>query len=87
MPKPARQIDACPHTDRKHYSGGRCKSCYYSHRQELGLASRAAADSAYDSSEAGRERMNRYNQTEAGRARKRRWKNKQTRKPDATEPT
>jgi hypothetical protein len=77
VPRIPRPIDACPHTDRPHYSGGRCKSCYYRWRREQGLSDRALSDQKYEQTNAGKERMIEYNQSEKGKARKRRWKRKQ----------
>ena len=74
MPRTPRPIDACPHTDRPHYSGGRCKSCYHKARSDQGLYDRAASDAKYAQSEEGKERAKRYNQTEGGKARKRKWR-------------
>jgi len=78
MPRTPRQINACPHTDRPHYSGGMCKSCYYKDRRDQGLSDRAASDAKYAQSDEGKERAKRYNQTEGGKARKRKWRRKQS---------
>lgn len=77
MPRQKRSIDACPHTERDHYSQGMCKSCYYKSRQEQGLYDRAEADRNYEQSEAGKARMDAYNQSEKGKVRKKTWKRKQ----------
>ena len=74
MPAKPRAIDPslCPHGEgeaaRPHYSGGRCRSCYYKHRVATGQYNRKTVDEAYEQSEAAKERTRRYRQTPEAKA-------------------